>query len=164
MPWVLPAATTHDVPAQQSALSVHWPQAATHAVPEHKKGGAAPATGLGTHGAPPQQLALDAHAPPVTTHCAPAQRGTPMLSCLQVSSVSQLPLQQSHDELHDIVLSLHTSPSGMQPIGLRQMPIVDGAVMSQVTAIPDPPGKPAEPQQSPSFVQRSPTTWQPLAG
>jgi hypothetical protein len=78
--------------------------------------------------------------------------------------VSQLPAQQSHDELHDIVLSLHTSPSGLQPIGLRQTPTVDGAVMTQVTGIMEPPGKPAEPQQSESFVQRSPTTWQPLAG
>jgi hypothetical protein len=33
-----------------------------------------------------------------------------------------------------------------------------------VTGLPDPPGKPAEPQQSTSFVHRSPTTWQPLAG
>jgi hypothetical protein len=155
---------THDVPAQQSALSVHCPHAAMHAVPEHTKGGEPPATGLGTHGTPPQQLALDAHEAPAATHCAPAQRGTPMLSCLQVSSVSQLPLQQSHDELQDIVLSLHTSPSGLQPIGLRQMPSVAGAVMSHVTAFPDPPGKPAEPQQSPSFEQRSPTTWHPLAG
>jgi hypothetical protein len=81
-----------------------------------------------------------------------------MLSCLQVSLVSQLPAQQSHDELHDIVLSLHTSPSGLQPIGLRQTPIVDGEVMTQVTGIPEPPGRPAEPQQSESWVQRSPTT------
>jgi hypothetical protein len=111
-----------------------------------------------------QQLALDAHEPPTSTHWAAAQRGTPMLSCLHVSSVSQLPLQQSHDELQDIVLSLQTSPSGLQPIGLRQMPMVAGAVMTHVTPFPDPPGRPAEPQQSASCMQRSPTTWQPLAG
>ena len=157
-------ATTHDVPGQQSALSVHWPHAAMQLFPEQTYRGAPPSTGFGTHGIPPQQFALEAQALPAATHCAAAHRGTPMLSCLQVSWVSQLPLQQSHDELQDIVLSLHTSPSGLQPIGSRQMPIVEGAVMSQVTAIPDPPGNPAEPQQSPSFVQRSPTTWHPLAG
>jgi hypothetical protein len=119
---------------------------------------------LGTHGAPPQQLALDAHAPPAATHCAPAHRGTPTLSCLQVSIVSQLPLQQSHEELQDIVFSLQTSPSGLHPIGFRQTPSVPGVVMSHVTGLWEPPGNPAEPQQSVSLVQRSPTTWQPLAG
>jgi hypothetical protein len=155
---------TQDVPLQQSALSVQAPQAPMHEVPEHTYGGVPPSTGFGTQGIPPQQFALEAHAPPGLTHWAPAHRGTPMLSCLQVSLVSQLPAQQSHDELHDIVLSLHTSPSGLQPIGLRQTPTVDGEVMTQVTGIPEPPGRPAEPQQSESFVQRSPTTWQPLAG
>jgi hypothetical protein len=81
-----------------------------------------------------------------------------------VSSFSQLPLQQSHEELHDIVLSLHTSPSGLQPFGFRQTPTVDGAVMTHVTGIPEPPGNPAAPQQSASCEQRSPTTWHPLAG
>jgi hypothetical protein len=81
-----------------------------------------------------------------------------------VSSVSQLPLQQSHDELQDTTASLHTSPSGLHPLGLRQTPTVAGAVMTHVTGMPDPPGRPAEPQQSPSFVHKSPTTWQPLAG
>jgi hypothetical protein len=81
-----------------------------------------------------------------------------------VSSVSQLPLQQSHDELHDAFCSLHTSPSGLQPMGLRHMPTVAGDVMTHVTGMPEPPGRPAEPQQSLSVVQRSPTTWQPLAG
>jgi hypothetical protein len=81
-----------------------------------------------------------------------------MLSCLQVSWVSQLPLQQSHDALHDVVCSLHTSPSGLQPIGFRQTPRVAGAVMTQVTGIPEPPGKPADPQQSVSVMHRSPTT------
>ena len=81
-----------------------------------------------------------------------------------MSWFSQLPLQQSHDALHDIVASLQTSPSGLQPCGLRHTPTTKGAVMSQVTGVPEPPGRPAEPQQSLSFVHRSPTTWQPLAG
>ena len=108
----------------------------------------APATGLGTHGAPPQQFALDAHEPPAFTHCAPAHRGTPTLSCLQVSFTSQLPLQQSHDELQELVFSLHTSPSGLHPIGFRQTPSVPGDEPAHVTGWPDPPGRPAEPQQS----------------
>jgi hypothetical protein len=103
MPCVLPGATTHEVPGQQSALFVHWPQAAMHCEPLHTYGGIAPAVGLGTHGLPPQQFALEAQEPPAFTHCMAAQRGTPTLSCLQVSSVSQLPLQQSHDELHELV-------------------------------------------------------------
>jgi hypothetical protein len=135
-----------------------------HCDPLHTNGGVPPATGLGTQGAPPQQFALDAHAPPAFTHCAPAQRGTPTLSCLHVSFVSQLPLQQSQDELHDDVFNLQTSPSGLHPIGLRQTPTVLGGVMAQVTGLPDPPGNPDEPQQSPSCVHRSPTTWHPLAG
>jgi hypothetical protein len=164
MPWVLPGATEQEIPGQQSALFVHGLQAGTHCEPAQTNGGAPPATGLGTHGAPPQQFALEAQAPPAATHCAAAHRGTPTVSCLQVSCVSQLPLQQSHDELHDIVFSLQTSPSGLQPIGLRHTPTVLGAVMTQVTGLPDPPGRPAEPQQSVSFVQMSPTTWHPLAG
>jgi hypothetical protein len=83
---------------------------------------------------------------------------------LQVSSTSQLPLQQSHDALQLLVCSLQTSPSGLQPLGLRQTPTVAGGVMLHVTAFPDPPGSPADPQQSLSFVHRSPTTWHPLAG
>jgi hypothetical protein len=78
--------------------------------------------------------------------------------------VSQLPAQQSHDELHVEVFNLHTSPFGLQPFGFRQTPTVLGAVMTHVTGIPEPPRIPVEPQQSPSFVQRSPTGWQPLAG
>jgi hypothetical protein len=81
-----------------------------------------------------------------------------------VSSFSQFPEQQSHEELHDIVLSLHTSPSGLHPMGRRQTPTFAGAVITHVTGLPEPPGRPEEPQQSPSPVQRSPTTWQPLAG
>ena len=87
-----------------------------------------------------------------------------MLSCLQVSSVSQLPAQQSHDELHDIVESLQTSPLGLQPIGSRQMPTGPPPLRSHVTGLPDPPGSPVAPQQSVSAVQRSPTGWHPLAG
>ena len=115
-------------------------------------------TGLGTQGAPLQQLALDAHAPPAATHCAGAHRGTPTLSWWQVSCVSQLPAQQSHDELHELVWSLQTSPSGLHPMGRRQTPTVLGAVMTQVTGLLEPPGSPAEPQQSVSVVHRSPTT------
>jgi hypothetical protein len=111
-----------------------------------------------------QQSALDAHAVPGPTHVAPVHRGTPTLSCLQVSSVSQLPEQQSHDELHDIVASLQTSPFGLQPIGLRQTPTGLPALMTHVTGLPDPPGSPLEPQQSASTRQRSPTGWHPLAG
>jgi hypothetical protein len=44
------------------------------------------------------------------------------------------------------------------------MPTVAGAVMLQVTGLPEPPGSPVDPQQSESFVHRSPTTWHPLAG
>jgi hypothetical protein len=76
----------------------------------------------------------------------------------------QLPLQQSHEAVQDMVLRRHTSPSGLQPMGLRQMPTVLGGVMVQVTGEPDPPGSPADPQQSVSVVHRSPTGWQPLAG
>jgi hypothetical protein len=53
---------------------------------------------------------------------------------------SQLPAQQSQEALQLIVLSLHTSPSGLQPIGLRQTPTVLGGVIEQVTGMPDPPG------------------------
>jgi hypothetical protein len=164
MPCALPTPTRHDVPGQQSALLLHPPHADTHCMALHTNGGEPPATGLGTHGAPPQQLALDAHAPPALTHWAGEHRGTPTLSWWHVSSVSQLPAQQSHDELQLIVASLQTSPSGLHPIGKRQTPTVAGAVMTHVTGLPDPPGSPAEPQQSPSFVHRSPTTWHPLAG
>jgi hypothetical protein len=83
---------------------------------------------------------------------------------LQVSSVSQLPAQQSHDELHDIVASLQTSPFGLQPIGLRQIPTGPPPLVSHVTGLFEPPGNPLEPQQSASTRQRSPTGWHPLAG
>src|SRR5262245_29592052 len=118
--------------------------------------------GFGTQGRPPQQLALDAHASPAPAHCAAAQRGTPSESGRQVSAW-QLPLQQSHEALHDVVASLHTSPSGLQPVGFWHTPTVAGGVMLHVT-VPDPPKTPAPPQQSLSLLHRSPTTWQPLAG
>jgi hypothetical protein len=149
---------TQVVPGQQSALFVQAPHAEIHFWPLQTYGGIAPAAGLGTQGAPPQQFALDAHEPPGFTHCAPAQRGTPTLSCLQVSFTSQLPLQQSHEALQELVCSLHTSPSGLHPIGFRQTPMVFGCAMTHVTGCPDPPGRPADPQQSLSLVQRSPTT------
>jgi hypothetical protein len=112
---------------------------------------------LGTHGTPLQQSALDAHAPPALAHCIPAQRGTPTLSCLHVSIVSQLPEQQSHDELQLIAASLQTSPFGLHPEGRRQTPTGPPPLISHVTGLPDPPGSPLAPQQSVSVVQRSPT-------
>jgi hypothetical protein len=121
--------------------------------------------GLGTHGRPMQQSEVVEHPPPAGTQLTPVHRGTPTLSSLHVSRVWQLPLQQSHDELHDIVESLQTSPSGLHPIGFLQMPTAFGGVMSHVAGIVvDAFGKPAAPQQSMSCVQRSPTGWQPLAG
>jgi hypothetical protein len=155
MPWVLPCGTSHDVPGQQSALLVQPPHAWTQIDGEHVNGGLP--LGLGTQGAPLQQSALDAHELPAPRHCAPVHRGTPTLSCLHVSCVSQLPAQQSHDELHDIVCSLHTSPLGLQPMGSRQMPTGPPPLMSHVTGLFEPPGSPVAPQQSVSVVQRSPT-------
>lgn len=154
-PIVLPGAISQLVPGQQSALTVHPPHAWTQVVAPHTNGGMP--LGFGTQGRPLQQFALDAHAPPASTQ-APVQRGMPTLSSLHVSAFSQLPEQQLQDALHDIASSLQTSPSGLQPIGLRHTPTVNGGVMSQVTGLPDPPGRPADPQQSPSCVQRSPTT------
>jgi hypothetical protein len=81
-----------------------------------------------------------------------------------VSIVSQLPLQQSHDALQLIVFSLHTSPFGLHETGLRHTPSEPLPEKSHVT-LPEPgPGSPADPQQSESPEQTSPTTWQPLAG
>jgi hypothetical protein len=140
MPWALPGATMHEVPGQQSALLVQALHAAWHAVPLQMNAGVPPSAGFGTQFAPLQQLALDAHAAPVAAHVPGAQRGTPTLSCLQVSIVWQLPAQQSQEELQLIVLSLQTSPSGLQPMGRRQTPTVFGAVMEHTTAMPDPPG------------------------
>jgi hypothetical protein len=122
---------------------------------EHVYGGLP--LGLGTQGAPLQQSALEAHEPPPLTHWAWAQRGTPTLSCLHVSCVSQFPAQQSHDELHDIVASLQTSPLGLHPMGGRQTPTGPPPLMSHVTGLFEPPRMPEAPQQSASVVQRSPT-------
>ena len=143
---------------------MHAPQEATHVVAAHAYPEAPPTPPVGTHGALLQQLALDAHAPPAWTHWAGAQRGTPTLSWWQVSLFSQLPLQQSHDALHEALASLHTSPSGLHPMGFLHTPTVAPAAMEQVTGIVGPPGSPDDPQQSLSLVQRSPTTWHPLAG
>jgi hypothetical protein len=131
VPCVLPSATTHGVPGQQSASIAHAPHAATHWVAAHTNGGLP--LGFGTHGIPLQQFAPEAQASPALAHCIAAQRGTPTASSLHVSSFSQLPLQQSHDALHDMVASLQTSPSGLQPIGFLHVPTTFGAVMSHVT-------------------------------
>ncbi|HKB47971.1 MAG TPA: hypothetical protein VKC57_09760, partial [Ktedonobacterales bacterium] len=165
MPAALPACATQDEPGQQSALLVQPPHAGTQVVlPQTNRGvPASPGFGLGMHGKWLQQLALDAHPAPAGAQVAGAQRGTPTLSCLHVSWW-QLPEQQSHDALQLIDASLHTSPSGLQLIGLRQMPRPLGVEMEQVTLPAPAPPMPAEPQQSLSCVQRSPTTWQPLAG
>jgi hypothetical protein len=164
VPWVLPVGTTHMEPGQQSALMVHAPHLGTQAACEQMKGGVPPSIGLGTQGTPLQQLALDAHAWPGIAHWVGPQRGTPTLSRWQLSWFWQLPLQQSHEALQDMVWSRQMSPSGLQPMGLRHTPTGAPGAMSQVTGEPDPPGRPADPQQSPSAVHRSPTTWQPLAG
>jgi hypothetical protein len=162
VPFALPGGVSHADPGQQSALTVHWPHLATHWVVPHTYGGVP--LGLGTQGSPLQQLALDAHASPAPTHCTGPQRGTPTLSGWQESSFWQLPLQQSHEALQDIVCKRQMSPSGLQPIGLRHTPTSYPDDLSHVTGWPDPPGSPAAPQQSVSCWQRSPTTWQPLAG
>jgi hypothetical protein len=126
--------------------------------------GAPASAEFGTHGSPPQQSALVEQALPAAVQAAFVQRGTPTLSGLHVSWVSQLPEQQSHEALHDLLASLQTSPFGLQEIGLRQTPSGPPAVKSHVT-LPEPgPGRPAAPQQSRSWEHTSPTTWQPLAG
>jgi hypothetical protein len=160
----------HEVPGQQSALLVQPPHAATHVVAPHTNEGEPPSGfGFGTHGAltppsGPQQSALDAQPPPAFTHCAGAHRGTPTLSCLQVSIVSQLPAQQSQDELQLIVLSLQTSPLGLHETGLRQTPGVVAVAPWHVTLPWPAPAMFGPPQQSSSLLQRSPTTRHPLAG
>jgi hypothetical protein len=163
-PCVLPSGAAHLSPGQQSASLLHAPHAGTHALWAQTYGGTPPGAGFGTQGRPLQQLALEAHAPPGGTHCRPAQRGTPTESGLQVSSVVHDPLQQSQAALQDTVAGLQISPSGLQPCGLRQVPTALGGPLTQMTGAPASPGSPAEPQQSLSFVQMSPTTWQPLAG
>jgi hypothetical protein len=149
-------------PGQQSALIVQPPHAGTQLEVEQTRGAtpasapASAAAGLGTHGTWLQQSALEAQACPAPRHCTLVQRGTPTMSGLQVSFVSQLPAQQSHDALQLMVESLHTLPFGLHPIGLRQLPRTLGGVMLHA------PG--AVKQQSLSCLHTSPTTWQPLAG
>jgi len=114
---------------------------------------------LGTHGTPPQQSALDAQPAPAFTHCAYVQRGTPTLSCLQVSRFwpSQTPLQQSHEELQLVLASLQTSPLGLHPIGFMQMPTPPSTALHVTGPLVGWLGIPADPQQSALLVQRSPT-------
>jgi hypothetical protein len=160
MPSVLACGVTHVSPGQQSALVVQPPHLGTQASLKHTNG-EPPSTsaGFGTHGTSLQQSALDAHDEPAGTHVTPVHRGTPRLSCLHVSLFSQLPLQQSHEALHDEVDSLHTSPFGLHPVGLPQTPTTLGGVMVHVTGPPlGMTGMPTEPQQSVSLAQRSPTT------
>jgi hypothetical protein len=157
-----PTASSQVSPAQQSALFVQGLQALSQVIEPQMYGGV-PAS-FGMQGRPSQQSALEAQEAPALRHFSSVQRGTPSLSGLQVSFVSQLPEQQSHEALQDIVASLQTSPLGLHPFGLRHTPTVAGGVISQVTGLCDPPGRPVPPQQSVSFVQRSPTTWQPVAG
>jgi hypothetical protein len=122
-PWV----TMHDSPAQQSALTVQAPQAEMHCVDAQTRRGtpesapASAAAGLGTHGSPLQQSALETHAAPGFTHAESVQRGTPTLSSLHVS-LWHTPLQQSHDAVQLMLPRRHTSPFGLQPLGLRHTP------------------------------------------
>jgi hypothetical protein len=126
----------HVSPAQQSALTVHAPQAATQLVEEHTKRGipestpASAAAGFGTHGTVLQQSAAETHAPPAFTHVELVQRGTPTLSSLHVS-LWQLPLQQSQDAVQLTVDRRHTSPFGLHDIGLRQTPRTLGGEIEQ---------------------------------
>jgi hypothetical protein len=162
VPLVLPCAIEQNSPAQQSALVVHAPHEGMHCTAEHTRGGVPPSAGagLGTHGAPLQQSALVEQPLPAFTHWASAQRGTPSLSVLHVSMVSQLPEQQSHVALQLMVASLHTAPLGSQlRIERLHTPTVAGGVIEQPTYLPlfpPAPGYPSAPQQSLSCVQRSP--------
>jgi hypothetical protein len=164
-PEALPSETMQLSPAQQSALVVQVPQAPSQLVLLQMYGGVPP--GLGTHGSPLQQSALEAHDWPAPTQAANVQRGTPTLSCLQVSAELQFPEQQLHDALHEVPASLHTSPLGLQPCGLRQVPSRSpGEANWQVTSLfvfGLAPATPAAPQQSALRVHVSPTTWHPLA-
>ena len=119
VPCVLPVATMQLVPVQQSALVVHAPAHAMHDVLEQISGGFP--LGFGTHGLPLQQSALVAHALPAPPMPASgsqplAQRGTPRLSGLHAVFLLPRPAQQSWFALHDVVMSLQTSPFGVQPM------------------------------------------------
>jgi len=120
LPMLLPVGRMQEAPGQQSALVVHPPPHATQMVALQTKGGLPP-LGLGTHGLPLQQSALVAHALPLVptpasgSHPLP-HRGTPRLSGLQAVFLLPRPAQQSWFALHDIVMSLQTSPFGVQPM------------------------------------------------
>jgi hypothetical protein len=162
-PCALPRAAEHFEPAQQSPSTVQVAPSEPHAVPQ-TNGGEAFGVGLGMHGRLLQQLALVAQATPAPTHWTGAQRGVPVVSSTQLATFWHWPLQQSQLALHDIVANLQMSPSGLQPCGVAQVPTVDGGVNTQVTGVAGPPGRPEEPQQSPSLVQVSPAMWQPDGG
>jgi hypothetical protein len=123
LPIELPVATMQPVPVQQSAFVVHEPPHAMQLVEAQTKGGLPP--GLGTHGLPLQQSALVEHTlPPVPAPAsgshALAHRGTPRLSGLQAVLLLPRPAQQSWFALHDIVMSLQTSPFGVHPMCVWQ--------------------------------------------
>jgi hypothetical protein len=71
-------------------------------------------------------------------------------------------VQQSHRALQLCVESLQMLPDGAHPAAALQTPMVAPAAIEQVTGCPEPPGSPADPQQSLSAVQVSPAGWQPL--
>jgi hypothetical protein len=165
LPEVEPCDISQTSPAQQSALVVHAPHFGTHAPPvKHWK----PPPSTGTNGGPTppsgaQQSAAVAQAWPGLTQLPPVQRGTPTLSGWQESVVSQLPEQQSQGWLQDIDFSLQTWPGGWQVwpasswnFEFEQRPSVEPGEIEHAPVW--------EPQQSASVRQRSPVTWQPLAG
>jgi hypothetical protein len=109
-----------------------------------------------------QQSALVAHALPASPQFSFAQRGTPTLSRRHAVFLLPRPAQQSWLALQDVVMSLQTSPFGVQPMCCWQKPFMHTTGLPEV-------GRPAsmnaaEPQHSPSLVQVSPSTWQPVAG
>jgi hypothetical protein len=166
VPVALPAVVTQKLPGQQSAVAVHAepPSVApllTHVGPGEQMYGGTP-LGFGTHGRLLQQFALDAHDWPGAAQVVPLHRGTPLVSTRHVSWMLQFPLQQSQAALQLVVANLQMSPSGLQPCGLRQVPTVAGAMMSQVAGVELPPGRPAAPQQSVSRWHTSPTAWHAL--
>jgi len=90
LPRIEPAATTHRVPVQQSAVVVQSPPPVTQVEP-HRRWPVA----SGTQGASLQQSCAEAHAPPGATQAAiELQRGTPVPSSLQ-QSLPEVQAQQS---------------------------------------------------------------------
>ncbi len=157
---VLPVGRMQEVPGQQSALVVHPLPHPTQLVVLQTKGGLP--LGLGTHGLPLQQSALVAHALPPSWQFWSAHRGTPTLSRLQAVLAFPRPAQQSWFALHDMVMSLQTSPFGVQPMCCWQKPPMHATGWPEV-------GRPAsmrasDPQQSSSVMHVSPSTWHPVAG